>query len=117
MPFPSPASVTANRNSRAPDRSTDTFLVTAVGGLLDIVVPEETGLLIPPASPDDIARAIRALRADPERRQRLGLAGQQRARERFGAQRYVRDVDAFYQGLLARPRGLPWSLWPARPPA
>jgi glycosyltransferase involved in cell wall biosynthesis len=92
-------------------------IATAVGGLLDIVVPEETGLLIPPAAPEQIARAIRALRSDPERRQRLGLAGQQRARERFGAQRYVRDVDAFYQELLARPRGLPWSLWPARAPA
>lgn len=88
-------------------------IATAVGGLLDIVLPGETGLLIPPASPESIAAAIRQLRADPALCKRLGAAGEARARQHFSAERYARDVDAFYRSLLAEPRRLPWSLVPA----
>jgi len=85
-------------------------IATAVGGLLDIVLPDQTGLLVPPARPDLISEAILRLRADAELRSQLGRAGMERARALFGAERYAREVDAFYQKLLLRPRPLPWSL-------
>jgi glycosyltransferase involved in cell wall biosynthesis len=83
---------------------------TAVGGIKDSVVHGETGLLVPPLQPRAIADALLELRRDPERRRRFGEAGRQRAERLFSAQRYARDVDAFYQELLARPRSL-WQRW------
>ncbi|MEO3755751.1 glycosyltransferase family 1 protein [Streptomyces sp. B6B3] len=47
----------------------------AVGGPLDLVAHDRTGLLVPPRDPGAIAETVRALRDDPERRVRLGAAG------------------------------------------
>ena len=51
-----------------------------VGGVASIVHDGETGLLIDPARPDQLAAAIRRLRADPELRRSLGEAGFELAR-------------------------------------
>lgn len=83
---------------------------TAVGGIKDSVVHEQTGLLVPPLQPPAIAAALLELRGDPERRRRMGEAGRLRAQQLFSAERYARDVDAFYQTLLQRPRGR-WRRW------
>jgi len=53
-------------------------VATAVGGLLELVSDQQTGLLVPPAAPDPLARAIARLLADLDLRQRLG-AGLMRA--------------------------------------
>jgi glycosyltransferase involved in cell wall biosynthesis len=55
-----------------------------VGGLRDVVVDEETGLLVPPGDVRALRRALERLLADRELRQRLGEAARERARERFG---------------------------------
>lgn len=73
-----------------------------VGGIPDIVVDGETGLLVPACSPPSIAEAMLALRSDSERRQRFGRAGKNRAQECFSAERYTADVEAFYTRLLGR---------------
>ncbi len=52
---------------------------TAVGGLLDTVVPGVTGVLVPPRRPDRLAIAVREVLADPVGRRRMGEAGAQRA--------------------------------------
>lgn len=54
-----------------------------VGGIGDAVVDGETGLLVAPDSVDQLAEAIRALLADPERVARLGAAARERARARY----------------------------------
>ena len=58
-------------------------VATAVGGLRDLVVDGETGLLVEPRDPRALRAAIERLLADPELRQRLGAAGRDRAREQF----------------------------------
>jgi glycosyltransferase involved in cell wall biosynthesis len=52
---------------------------TAVGGLLDTVVPGVTGELVPPRRPDVLARVLRDLLDEPERQASYGRAGRARA--------------------------------------
>jgi glycosyltransferase involved in cell wall biosynthesis len=58
-------------------------VASAVGGLKDLVVDGETGLLVPPGDPEALRAALERLLADGELRRRLGAAGRERARERF----------------------------------
>jgi glycosyltransferase involved in cell wall biosynthesis len=58
-------------------------VATAVGGLLDLVVDGETGIVVPPRDPVALRSALQRLLADPELRRSLGAAGRERAGERF----------------------------------
>jgi glycosyltransferase involved in cell wall biosynthesis len=58
-------------------------VATSVGGLLDLVVDGETGLVVPPRDPIALRAALERLLADPELRRRLGAAGRTRAGELF----------------------------------
>jgi D-inositol-3-phosphate glycosyltransferase len=59
-------------------------VASAVGGMLDTVVPGETGALVAPRRPGLLAATIRRLLAAPDARCRMGRAGRQRAEERYG---------------------------------
>ena len=48
-----------------------------VGGIQDLILDENTGLLVPPADPPALAAGLRRLITDPALRQRLGAAGRQ----------------------------------------
>ena len=71
---------------------------TAVGGIPEVVVSGESGLLVPPGDADGLARGVESLLQDPEFRTRLGRAAQQRAREKFSADAIV----PLYEGLYRR---------------
>jgi len=58
-------------------------VATHVGGLLDLVVDGETGIVVPPRDPVALRSALDRLLADKELRRRLGLAGRERARTLF----------------------------------
>ena len=62
-------------------------VATAVGGQIDSVVHEVTGLHVAPRDPDGLASALRDLLIDPERRRALGAAGVRRVNRRFGFDR------------------------------
>jgi glycosyltransferase involved in cell wall biosynthesis len=61
----------------------------AVGGLLDLVVDGETGLLVPALDPAALRAALERLLGDAELRRRLGDAGRARARAAFSWERFV----------------------------
>jgi trehalose synthase len=59
-------------------------IASGVGGIRDQIVDGESGILLDdPEDVDAFARALGALLQDPERAERLGAAGAERARERF----------------------------------
>jgi glycosyltransferase involved in cell wall biosynthesis len=76
-------------------------VATAVGGHLDLVVDGETGLLVPPGDVGALREALERLLGDPELRRRLGAAGRERARERFGWERVTAATLAAYEEALA----------------
>jgi glycosyltransferase involved in cell wall biosynthesis len=58
-------------------------VATRVGGLRDLVVDGETGLVVPPRDVGALRAALERLVADRELRRRLGAAGRERARRHF----------------------------------
>jgi glycosyltransferase involved in cell wall biosynthesis len=70
------------------------------GGLSDIVVDGETGLLVPPGDPIALRLAIDDLLADAGRREAMGAAGRDRAR-RFFASAVAAQVEGVYLDVLA----------------
>jgi glycosyltransferase involved in cell wall biosynthesis len=74
---------------------------SAVGGLLDSIVPGATGVLVPPQRPHHLSRVLGDLLADPDRRQRLGRAGATRARSRYSWDQIALEHERVYSGLLA----------------
>lgn len=68
-------------------------IATAAGGPLEIVLPGETGLLVPPGDADAMAQACIELLKDPVRSQRMGLAGRRRVETVFRVERMIRDLE------------------------
>jgi len=71
-----------------------------VGGLRDLVVHEETGLLVPPGDVDALRSALRRLLGDADLRRRFGEAGRERIAERFTWQRFADDTLRAYRDAL-----------------
>jgi glycosyltransferase involved in cell wall biosynthesis len=74
---------------------------SAVGGLLDTVVPGVTGELVPPRRPDLVASAVADLLADPARREAYGRAGHARAVATYQWQQVAADTEAVYESVMA----------------
>lgn len=74
-------------------------VTTPIGGIPEIVVHGETGLLIPPNSPEALTEAICELGRDPERRRAMGLAGRQRVERYFDGARSYRELIALIKSV------------------
>lgn len=89
-------------------------VATAVGGIPEVVLHGETGLLVPfeagpdhaPVDPEALARglaeAVNELLADPTRAEVMGKAGRQRVLERFTWGEVARRTVRLYEELVAR---------------
>lgn len=94
-------------------------VASAVGGIPEIVVPGETGLLVPiepegggsvePRDPEAFSRAladaVNALLDAPEGRREMGRAARARVLEHFSWRAIAAQTLAFYRDLLDTPRG------------
>ena len=75
-------------------------VASAVGGLKDLVVDGETGLLVPPGDVQALREALRRLLDDRGLRERLGQAARERAREHLSWDRYVASMRTAYDEAL-----------------
>src|SRR5262249_1428108 len=91
-------------------------VASAVGGIKEVVVSGETGLLVPfeprgggdfePKDPDrfarDLAGAITTLLADPGRRAQMGLRARERVERFFSWTSIARRTCDFYRELVRK---------------
>lgn len=71
-----------------------------VGGLRDLVVHEQTGLLVPPRDVGALREALERLLADRELRRRMGGAGRARIGEHFTWRRFEDETLLAYEDSL-----------------
>lgn len=74
-------------------------IATSVGGMPYVLGQGKAGILVPPNSPHDFAKAIFSLYQNPLQRQKIAEAGRMRAELEFSAERYCNEIDALYESL------------------
>ncbi len=79
-------------------------VASAVGGLADSVVDQQTGWLVPARDPAALASALGHLLADPAKRAAFGAAGTARARRRYSWRGVAAQTEAVYLRLAADTR-------------
>ncbi len=80
-------------------------VATAVGGMLDTVVHDVTGLLVPAKKPRETAAAINGILRDSFLRESLGASGRDRARARYSWDRITTDMVRIYRRVADRAAG------------
>ena len=75
-------------------------VATRVGGVPELVVDGETGILVSPKDTEALARAIVTLIQDPLRGRSMGEAGRKRVQDHFSMTAMVTKTDHLYQELL-----------------
>jgi glycosyltransferase involved in cell wall biosynthesis len=78
------------------------MIATDVPGCREIVIPGETGLLVPYDDPPALARAIETLATSPALRTRYGAAARRLAVARFSAEAIGRQTVDLYRHLVER---------------
>ncbi len=76
------------------------LLATDVRGCREVVIRDETGLLVEPRNPRALAEGLRVLAKDHDRRRTMGAAAREDALRRFDLQGAVGKVIAAYDDLL-----------------
>lgn len=77
---------------------------TRVGAVAEVVTPGVHGLLVSPHRPDELARALQRLAADPALRRLMSEAAIDLASTRFAISRLRDDLGNLYDALQAAPR-------------
>jgi len=76
-------------------------VATAVGGIPEVVVHGQTGLLVPPGDPLRLASAVASLLSDTQGRLSMGEAARERVRSEFSVDRMVEGNLSVYEELLS----------------
>ncbi len=77
------------------------IVATRAGGIPEVVIDGETGLLAPIRDPESLATAYEKVLTDPDLRQRLGDCGRARLVERFSLATQVHAHQTLYATLLS----------------
>jgi glycosyltransferase involved in cell wall biosynthesis len=71
-------------------------VASAVGGIVDVIQHEKTGLLVPEKNPQAIADAVLRLLENPELARRLGQTGREEAEWQFDWDRITNETERLY---------------------
>lgn len=77
-------------------------VATCVGGIPEVVTDRETGILIPPRRPEDLAEAIFKLYSDRALARRLGKRGFEVVHEKFSAESMASRIVDLYEKIAKR---------------
>ncbi|MDI6792443.1 MAG: glycosyltransferase [bacterium] len=77
-------------------------VATSVAGIPEIVVDNETGLLVPRANPEALAEAINTLIQYPEMAEKMGQAGRSRVEDYFSLEKMVEETEELYERLIEK---------------
>ncbi len=75
-------------------------VATNSGGVPEIVVDGQTGLLVPPGEAEPLGEAVAELLMHPARAQEMGAAGRRRALEKFDVRRVAEQVGRVYEEIM-----------------
>ena len=75
-------------------------VATNVGGIPELVVNKQTGILVPPDEPEELAKAIVDLLRDKNTSREMGKRGRERIEKYFGLEKMLGEYDALYQDLI-----------------
>lgn len=77
-------------------------VATDVGGVAECIVPDKTGLLVPPCDPDALGHALASLATSPQRRESMGEAGRRRLLNSFSAHSQANEIEAALSDVVGR---------------
>jgi len=77
-------------------------VATSVGGIIDAVIHEKTGLLVPENSPPAIAKAVKRLIMDQILVEKLKAGGYQMVVDKFSCQKSASAFSDLYQKIIAK---------------
>ena len=76
-------------------------VASRIAGNEELVVPGETGFLVPPEDPDALRDALRQLLTDEGRRERMGRAGQARVATHYNWSTVAREYELILEKAAA----------------
>ena len=77
-------------------------VATEVGGIPEVVIHRESGLLVPPREPNALAHSIMDLYKNPSFAARLGRRGYENVRRKFSAESMARKILLVYENLARK---------------
>lgn len=75
-------------------------VATRVGGIPELVVDGETGILVPPEDAEQLADGLLRVLESPRLRKEMGCAGRQRIEEKFTLERKLNETETLYLNML-----------------
>jgi glycosyltransferase involved in cell wall biosynthesis len=76
-------------------------VATDVGGNREIVVPDDSGYLVPPCDQSSLARRISELFDSSELRERFGRKGRKIVEQKFSLEKMIQDYEKLYERLIS----------------
>ncbi len=71
-----------------------------VGGVKEVVLHNETGILVPPTDSEAIAKSVMSLLCDPEYAHSMAVKGRERVRQLFSTERCASEHEKVYRRVL-----------------
>jgi len=76
-------------------------IASGVGGIVDLVIDEQTGLRVPQKDSQALARAIARVLTSPDLAQKLGRAGFEHVQQNYSWSAIIKRLDELYRDLRA----------------